>query len=65
MFLVTRSQSAVLFFREWASLLAARLLKEGFPVRKAGADSRGKVGLGVGVVLFVCVWKVCSEPGET
>lgn len=65
MLLIPRSQSEILLLRERAALLASGFLKEGFPVREAGADSRGKMGLGVWVVLFVCVGEVRPEPEET
>ena len=54
----------ILFRCERTSFLAAGFLKEGFSIWEAGADSGGKVGLGVWVVLFVCIWKVRPEPGE-
>jgi len=65
MFFISRSQSPVLFLRKRAAFLASGFLKERFPVRETGTDPRGEVSLGIWVVLFVCVWEVCSEPGGT
>ena len=65
MFLIPRPQSAVLLLRERAALFTSGFLKQGFPVWEARADSRGEVGLGVWVVLFVCVWEIRPEPEET
>ena len=65
MFFITRPQGPVLFLCKRAAFLASGFLEEGFPVWEAGTNSRGEVGLGIWVVLFVCIWEVCSESGET
>ena len=65
MLLVTRPQSAVFFLRERPPLLTTGFLEQRFSVWEAGTDSRGEVGLGIRIVLFVCVREVGPEPGET
>jgi hypothetical protein len=61
--IVAGFEGTVLLLGERATLLAARLLKDGGSIWQGGADLGRKMGLGIWIVLFICVREVSAEAG--
>jgi hypothetical protein len=61
MLLVPGFESTVLLYGERPTSFRSRFFEEGGAIGKGGTNFRREVSASIWVVLFVGVWKVCTE----